>query len=142
MQADEMRLKFTCGADWDAMTPRNAQGTVRDCTDCDRDVTDVSAMSEAEARACLAKVDAEGRRPCVRYAAVEGQVLFGIREAGARRRLIAAAAVLGLAIPAAVALVSRATRSMGEPAPPVEVTPGRAETPEAAEADAPPAGTP
>jgi hypothetical protein len=138
MKTDEVRLSFSCGEDWDAMTPCDTLGVVRHCTKCDRDVTDLSAMSEDDARACLAKVDAEGRRPCVRYAATEGQVLFGIREPAARRRLLAAAAALTLAVPAAAAVVDRATRVEAEPVRPVEVARGLFATPAVAGTEAPP----
>jgi hypothetical protein len=73
MKRDEARIATPCGADWKAMRPR---GNARLCESCNKVVHDLSARSEAEARALLRTQPSEGL--CIRYLHdADGNVWFG-----------------------------------------------------------------
>ncbi|MCB9795804.1 MAG: hypothetical protein H6741_24170 [Alphaproteobacteria bacterium] len=62
MRRTEITLSFRCDARWEEL---EGEGARRWCSRCELDVTDLSAMSEREARALLA----DGGARCVRFAA-------------------------------------------------------------------------
>jgi hypothetical protein len=73
MKQDEAPIATPCGADWKSMRPR---GNARLCETCDKLVHDLSARSEAEARALLRTQPNEGL--CIRYLHdADGNVWFG-----------------------------------------------------------------
>lgn len=88
MRSESLRIVEPCRADWEQM---DGDGAVRFCRQCKKDVTDVSAMSEDEARAFLSS----GDTPCVRYVFdARGDVLFADRASVGLLPRLAAAAVL------------------------------------------------
>lgn len=62
MRRDEMPIPSPCSADWNAMEPRDR---ARFCDACSLEVVDVSAHTEAEARALLTSRSSD--RVCVSY---------------------------------------------------------------------------
>lgn len=106
MHADDLPIPEPCTADWDAM--RVLDTTRRHCGQCDKAVHDLSAMSDADARALLAS-----DRVCVRYrTATDGRIVHRppIRQALRRTSSVALRmprVVRGLAT--AVGLVGVAT---------------------------------
>jgi hypothetical protein len=73
MKANELGIKTPCTLDWTKMTP--AEGG-RFCGDCKKVVRDLSKMTEAEARALVAKERYEGL--CVQALVDrDGNVFFG-----------------------------------------------------------------
>jgi hypothetical protein len=72
MSALHLPIAEPCHADWEAMEPRQ-QG--RFCQGCAKDVHDLGAMTEAEARALLRS--RAGQRLCVRYGVgIDGRIRF------------------------------------------------------------------
>lgn len=96
MKATELGIKAPCTLDWTKMTP--AEGG-RFCGDCKKVVRDLSKMTEAEARALVAKERYEGL--CVQMLVDrDGNVFFGGDElvsasllSKAKRAAMAAAAI-------------------------------------------------
>ncbi len=93
---DDVRVAAPCPADWAAMT---GDDRVRACSQCDRRVYNLSAMTRVEAEALITQH--EGRL-CVRYfRRRDGTILT--RDCGVgvarrrRRRLVVAGAAVGLA---------------------------------------------
>ncbi|MCB9742788.1 MAG: hypothetical protein H6741_11880 [Alphaproteobacteria bacterium] len=84
MRQDEIELRFRCELRWEAL---EGEGAERWCRRCERSVTDLSALSEAEARAQLA----DGQERCVRYRVRPDQRLV-------HRPRVGLAALLGLLI--------------------------------------------
>ncbi len=73
MKASEATIATPCGADWRKMDPRG--DTKRMCGECNKLVHDLSSMTEAQARALLARPRSEGL--CIRYLHdVHGNVWF------------------------------------------------------------------
>ena len=98
MKRDEALIRQPCSEDWDAMTGDDKR---RFCGLCNKNVHNLSAMTEPEARAVVAQQDV-----CVRYSLdPKGQ---SIRHRPRRRfvvRAVATAAITaGLALPAAAAI--------------------------------------
>ena len=70
MRTKQLSVPEPCGADWDQM---EASGNRRHCSECDRHVHDLSALSEAAADALLATTP----DLCVRYSeSAAGEILF------------------------------------------------------------------
>lgn len=89
MTSLHLPIASPCHEDWDAMDP-SARG--RFCHSCAKDVHDLAAMTEREARELLAAT--AGQRICVRYLADrDGRIRF-------RPEAAARAAVAGLALAA------------------------------------------
>jgi len=99
MKRDEAKIQSPCTADWDAMT---GDDTRRHCGSCNKDVHNLSAMTEEAARAVVAQKDV-----CVRYAF--NPRTRTIRHRSARPFLVRTAAAVtlsaGLALPA-IAMIS------------------------------------
>ena len=110
-KANDIGIQTPCHLDWTKMTP--AQGG-RFCGDCKKVVRDLSKMSEAEARALVAKERYEGL--CVRMLVDrDGNVFFGGDKlisasllSKAKRAAMAAAAI-------ALPLASNACSVISEP---------------------------
>lgn len=86
MKKSELPIASPCGVDWTTMSASEARARL--CAHCDALVHDLSAMSEGEARAVLARGPA-----CVRYLYDgHGRVLFGAD--AARPVLVPARALL------------------------------------------------
>lgn len=121
MRRESLRIVEPCSADWERM---DGDGAVRFCRLCKKDVTDVSAMSEDEARAFLSS----GDQPCIRYVFdARGEVLFAERASvGLLPRLAAAATLAFGGLVAGGCMGKRAA----DPCPPDHVPP---ESPAAAE---------
>jgi hypothetical protein len=106
MKRDEAQIQSPCAADWDAMTGDDAR---RYCGQCDTHVHNLSAMTEEEARAVVAK-----KNVCVRYS-VDLRTQ-SVRHRPSRRLMWRAAAVAtltaGLALPA-VASISTEPGAVG-----------------------------
>lgn len=122
--------------DWERM---DGEGAVRFCRLCKKDVHDVSAMSEEEARAFLSS----GEQPCIRYVFdARGEVLFAGRP-GLLPRIAAAAALTFGGLVAGGCVGKRACpeppdRGRGAPveaAEPVDESAPAEATPEATPAD-------
>jgi hypothetical protein len=94
MKRDEAQIQSPCTADWDAMT---GDDTRRHCGSCNKDVHNLSAMTEDAARVVVAQKDV-----CVRYAF--NPRTRTIRHRAARTFMVRAAAAAtlsaGLALPA------------------------------------------
>lgn len=72
MHRDEIRIPTPCHADWNAMERRDR---ARFCTECQLEVIDVSARTEAEARAMVE--NRERGRACVSYVVgKDGRIRF------------------------------------------------------------------
>lgn len=84
MRRESLPIAQPCNADWERM---DGDGAVRFCRRCEQQVHDLSAMTEAEARAFLAR----GGQPCIRYTHDAGRVRF--ERPGLLPRLAAAAAL-------------------------------------------------
>jgi hypothetical protein len=114
MKRDDLKLRFECNEDWDAMS---GDDRARHCGKCDQTVHDLSAMSREEAESLLG--ERKQGRLCVRYAvSSEGQVQF--RPSSRWTALVAAA---GLAVPLAAAAV------VHQGAPPTDAPPSAEEGP-------------
>lgn len=73
MRADEVVIEAPCDEDWDRMRPE-AGGRRRFCDHCERQVHDLSQMSEPAARALLRE---HAGRVCVAYVRDEaGEIVF------------------------------------------------------------------
>jgi hypothetical protein len=109
MHMRRLPLIESCQEDWAEMRP---EGRGRHCDACDRNVVDLSAMTEREARRVIEQ--ARGR-VCVRYAIDEDdEVMFRARTRGGLERLAVGVAVASmLSAPAladvAVTMDGRAT---------------------------------
>ena len=104
MRSDALKIPSPCSADWSTMAGDDRK---RFCTQCQKHVHDLSAMTEPQARAVLAQP-----RVCVRYTArADGQVQF--RPASRRALLQRGALAAGLL---AVSLPAAAAMSTAEPA--------------------------
>jgi hypothetical protein len=121
MRMSSLRIEDPCHENWDAM---HAQGARRFCDQCQKNVHDLSAMTEAEARALLAS-RSEGRL-CVRYTVdASGTIRFrtpapivpasALRRRGPAARLVPAAAI-AMAL-AACTPHEQPKATMGEPMP-------------------------
>lgn len=83
MNLDTIRVAEPCREDWDAMT---GDARARHCERCDLHVTDLSALTRAEAEDLLSR-RTPGGRLCVRYALdARGAVVTRTSE---RERLLA-----------------------------------------------------
>ena len=60
----EIRLKYRCPMSWDDLAPVEGAATLRHCSVCQKNVHNLSAMTEKEARAFLAAQD-PASPPCV-----------------------------------------------------------------------------
>ena len=90
-----LRIASPCKAPWENM---DGDDRVRFCRECDRNVYDLSAMSEREARRLIA--EREGRL-CVRfYQRRDGRVLTSDCPVGAKRSFLAAGARSALTVAA------------------------------------------
>lgn len=95
MRREDVPVDEPCGASWSAM---DGEGTRRHCGHCDRDVVNLSEMTEREAEEFLEEHEA----PCVRYHLTrDGKLVFRHpqverQQRGARRLLGAAALVAPL----------------------------------------------
>ncbi|MDQ3370766.1 MAG: hypothetical protein M3680_35560, partial [Myxococcota bacterium] len=111
-------VKTPCHADWNAMTLRDAQSdAVRHCGSCNKDVYNLSAMTETEAEALLASAEEH----CVRYYYRPDGTLVSSRCGDATRRApspVAAGLAASLACSAAFAGI---TVAIGEPGAQVAV---------------------
>lgn len=98
MKRDEARIRTPCPAEWDDM---RGDDTHRHCDTCDKTVHNLSAMTEAEARAVVAP-----KGVCVRYEldTGTGRIRHRTPSTFAVRLTAAAALTAGLAVPAAAAI--------------------------------------
>ncbi len=98
MKRDEAPIRTPCPARWDDM---RGDDTHRHCDTCDKTVHNLSAMTEAEARAVVAP-----KGVCVRYEldTGTGRIRHRTPPTFAVRLTAAAALSAGLAIPAAAAI--------------------------------------
>ena len=98
MQRDEAPIRTPCSADWAAMTGDDAR---RFCSLCNQHVHNLSAMTEADARAVVAQEDV-----CVRYTVNPRTqaIRHRVPRRFAVRALTAATLTAGLALPAAAAI--------------------------------------
>lgn len=95
MKSDEIRIGTPCTVDWDAM---QGCGARRFCGQCRKQVTDLSQLTEREARKVVAKPD-----QCVRYSVTaRGDVLF----AGTARRTTELRRTVGARLLALAAVLS------------------------------------
>lgn len=115
-----------CHARWDAM---KGDARVRHCADCDKDVYDLSEMTEAEATALLSR---EGPAACVRlHRRADGTVItsdcpVGVSMKRRRRFVAASAAVAGSVLAAAASWMT--ARALDRPT--CSVAPGPGPAPE------------
>jgi hypothetical protein len=84
MKRDLLELSFSCGEDFKSMERR---GAARHCASCDHAVHDLSAMTEREATALLAR-PRDGQQLCVRYRYDDDGVVLFMPEPSRRLRLI------------------------------------------------------
>lgn len=127
MRRESLPIHEPCSADWERM---DGDGVVRFCRLCNKNVHDLSGMTEDEARAFLAG----GERPCIRYLFdARGQVLFQPRAGvGLLPRLVAAAA-LSLAGLAAGGCMGKRACPVPETAAPASASPAEGQPADAAE---------
>jgi hypothetical protein len=83
MTLDAIRIAEPCHEDWDAMA---GDARARHCARCDLHVTDLSALTRAEAEAVLSQ-RTPGGRLCVRYAVDASGAL--VTRTSERERLVA-----------------------------------------------------
>jgi hypothetical protein len=128
MRRESLPIHEPCSADWERM---DGDGVVRFCRLCNKDVHDVSAMTEDEAREFLAA----GDQPCIRYRFdAQGDVLFQPRAGVGLLPRLAAAAALSFAGLAAGGCMGKPVCPLPETAkptsaPPVQAEPADAPTP-------------
>lgn len=81
----EFRIASPCPADWEQMT---GDDRVRHCAQCDLDVHNFSAMTEAEVDALVARASASQSRLCARfYRRADGTILTQDCPVGFRQRV-------------------------------------------------------
>jgi hypothetical protein len=97
----EVRIAAPCKVDWDSLQGTNTQ---RHCGQCDKQVYNLSAMTEAQA----ARIVANENKPCVRlYLRVDGTFLtqdcpVGLKLRKRRSRVAAALTLAGLGLVSAL----------------------------------------
>lgn len=120
---DTLRVASPCSADWRKMT---GDSRVRMCAECNKNVYDISAMTEAEALALLRRESGA----CVRfYKRADGRVMtsdcpVGVVDRRKRLRILAVASVpLVAATVAALGAASKAGHHTGQVVESVDPTP-------------------